>query len=321
MAAQKKKTVAFYEIVRAKEAGGFRLEKTIDWGQALTNLSRQPIETLRIEYDGDAYVGNPIQVDGVRHLVLARVRAGDIHQVDWVTQRIDPLQLDGDRDVVDTTIACFLPYGNIVGLMQGSASAPRATTLQRWLNAVNSGLREHVAVIPLVGRDAWGKLERAEAVNLFEMRVRPAQGPSIFSGDVQGLADAARHSHKVNPDALVTLTFKIPKGRGLSRSAARARGERRLHGDVHGFLAEYGSHVGPYGAVDRAIAEVMLTAPDGSIVEDRINFVTDHIAVQSHVSLPRGTDMDPWYEAAVNAVLQVAAEKERDLKGAVSAMP
>ncbi|MGA4877506.1 hypothetical protein [Streptomyces lydicamycinicus] len=315
---ERRKTVAFYEVVRAKEAGSLRFDH-LDWAKVLTNLDHLPFERRRMVHEDDIYVGEPIELNDRKHLVLARLRDGDLQQIDWDRQRIDSLRLDGNRNVVDTSIICFLPYGNVIGVLQGSQSAPRPTALQRWLNAVSTGIQEDLAVIPLVGKSAWEKLEKAESVNLFEMRLRP--GPTMFPEAVEGLADFARRSHKQNPDALITLTIKIPKGRGLARSATRARGERRLHTNVREFLSDFGSLVGPHGAVDRAIAEVMLSASDGSVIEDKINFVNDHITAQKQVTLPRGPSAGPWYEAAVHAVLQAASEHDRDLKGAVSGMP
>ncbi|MGV9246729.1 hypothetical protein [Streptomyces sp. NPDC003710] len=319
MSTQRKKTVAFYEVVRAKEAGNLRFDH-IEWREVLDNLSALSIHDRRMTHEDDVYFGEPIEFDNAKHLVLARLRDGDLQQIDYEAQKIDALRLDGNRSVVDTTIICFLSYGNVIGVLQGSASAPRSTALQRWLNAMRTGINEDLAIIPLIGKNAWEKLKAAESVNLFEMRLRPAS-TGMFPTSVEGLGDFARHAHKQNPDALISLTIKIPKGRGLSRSAARARGERRLHTSVQEFLSDFGSLVGPHGVIDRAIADVMLSASDGSIIEEKINFVNDHITASKQVTLPRGTGAGPWFEAAVQAVMQAAAEHERDLRAAVSALP
>ncbi|MFF7810808.1 hypothetical protein ACFZCF_02620 [Streptomyces sp. NPDC007945] len=319
LSGQRKKTVAFYEVVRAKDAGNLRFDH-IDWSFVLDNLGALSVHERHMNHEDDVYVGEPINSSHGRHLVLARLRDGDLQQIDYEAQKIDSLRLDGNRSVVDTTIVCFLPYGNVIGVIQGSSSAPRPTALQRWLNAMNSGIEEDLAIIPLIGKNAWDKLKQAESVNLFEMRLRPAS-TSMFPTTVEGLGDFARHAHKQNPDALITLTIKVPKGRGLSRSAARARGERRLHSSVQEFLSDFGSLVGPHGVIDRAIADVMLSASDGSIVEDKINFVNDHITASKQVTLPRGSGAGPWFEAAVQAVMQAAAEHDLELRAAVSAMP
>ncbi|MCS0639392.1 hypothetical protein NX801_27905 [Streptomyces sp. LP05-1] len=266
----------------------------------------------------DIYVGDPISVQGRQHLVLARLRDGDIQQIDWERNNISDLQLDGNRSVVDTTIICFLSFGNVIGVIQGSASAPRPTALQRWLNSMNL-VQEDLAVMPLVGKKAWDKLSSAEAVNLFEMRLRPGQ--MVFPSDADGLGGFSRQAHKQNPDALITLTMKIPKRRGFGRDSARSRGERRLREDVQSFISGFGSLVGPDGAVDRAIAHVTLSASDGSLVEDKINFVSDHITAQKPVFLRRSEGQAPWYEAAVHAVLDVAAAHDAELRDAVRPLP
>ncbi|MFD8060478.1 hypothetical protein ACFXA0_30065 [Streptomyces cyaneofuscatus] len=313
----RKKTVAFYEIVRPKEAGDLRFPH-LDWQKALRNLGQREIQQRRYRHFDDVYVGDPISVQGRQHLVLARLRDGDIQQIDWEHQHISDLQLEGNRNVVDTTIICFLPFGNVIGVIQGSPSAPRPTALQRWLNSMNV-THEELAVMPLVGKKAWEKLNSAEAVNFFEMRLRP--GPMMFPSDAEGLGDFSRKAHKQNPDALITLTMKIPKRRGFGRDTARSRGERRLREDVQHFISEFGSLVGPDGSVDRAIAHVTLSTSDGALVEDQINFVSDHITAQKPVFLRRSEGQAPWYEAAVHAVLEVATAHESELRDAVRPMP
>lgn len=318
VAGTRKRSVAFYEIVRAKDAVNARFEP-LDWPTVLDNLKDASIAERRVIHDDDIYLGEAIHLDNANHLVLARLRDGDLQQVDWDSQRIDALELDGNRSVVDTSIICFLPFGNVIGVIQGSPSAPRPTALQRWLNAIESGIPEDIAVVPLVGKSAWEKLEKADSVNLFEMRLRP--GSDMFPSASEGLGNFASNARKQNPDALITVNIKIPKGRGLSRSSARSRGERRLHTSVRAFLSDFGNLVGPHGSVDRAIAHVMLSASDGGAVEEKINFVNDHITASTQVVLPRGSGASPWFETAVRAVLGAAADHDRDLRDAVSAMP
>lgn len=291
----------------------------VDWPAVLRNLDHLTMRQRMYQHGDDDYVGEPITTDEGQHLVLARLRDGDIQQVDWEHGHIDDLRLEGNRSVVDTTIICFLPFGNVIGVIQGSTSAPRPTALQRWLNSMDSGINEDLAVMPLIGKNAWEKLQRAESVNLFEMRIRPGQ--AMFPLDADGLGDISRRAHNKNPDALISLTVKIPKGRGFARNPARSRGENLLRDDVQNFISRFGSLVGPDGAVDRAIAHVTLSNADGALEEDKINFISDHITVQKPVVLRRSEGQAPWYEAAVRAVMQVATEHHQQLNDAVSAMP
>lgn len=316
--AGRKKTVAFYEVVRPKEAGDPRM-RHLEWPTVLRNLAHLGMRQRRYTDGEDVYVGEPIEMHGTHHLVLARLRDGDVQQVDWDHGRIDDLQLEGNRHIVDTTIVCFLPFGNVIGAIQSSASAPRPTALQRWLNSMDSGIAEDLAIRPLVGKNAWEKINNAEAVHLFEMRLMP--GPTMFPADSGGLGQFSRDAHRCNPDALITLTIKVPKQRRFGRDTSRARGERRLREDVQRFMSEFGSLIGPDGSVDRAIAHVSLESSDGSLAEDRINFVSDHITSRKTVTLRRSEGHAPWYEAAVHAVLDVASQHERELREAVSAVP
>ncbi|MEU9074327.1 hypothetical protein [Kitasatospora sp. NPDC048538] len=315
---ERKKTVAFYEIVRPKEAGDMRMSQ-VDWQAVLSNIGDISPQQRLYRDTNDVYFGEPVSAGGEYHLGLARLRDGDIQQVDWEHGHIDHLQLEENRSIVDTTVACFLPFGNVIGVLQGTMSAPRISAVQRWLNSMDSGLNRDIAIIPLIGKSAWEKLKNAEEVNFFEMRMRP--GPDLLASEVGGLGDMSRRVHRHNPDALITLSMKIPKQGFFSRGTPRARGERQLREDVQTFISQYAGLVGQNGAVDRAIAHVTLANADGELVEEKINFVSDHITSQKQVIMRRSEGGAPWHEAAVRAILQVANEHERELRDAVSTVP
>ncbi|QKW20522.1 hypothetical protein HUT16_16920 [Kitasatospora sp. NA04385] len=291
----------------------------VDWQTVLANIGDIPPERRLYRDTEDIYFGEPVVAGGRMHLGVARLRDRDIQQIDWVHGRIDHLQLEENRSIVDTTVVSFLPYGNIIGVLQGTMSAPRPSAVQRWLNSMDSGLDRDIAVVPLIGRNAREKLKRAEAINFFEVRLRP--GPDLLDSDVAGLGDLSRRAHRHNPNALITLTMKIPKQGPFSRGTRRSRGESQLREDVLGFISQYASLVGEGGAVDRAIAHVVLPNGDGDLIEEKINFVSDHITAQRQVMMRRSEGGAPWHEAAVRAITQVATECERELRDAVSAVP
>ncbi|MFD8700060.1 hypothetical protein [Kitasatospora purpeofusca] len=167
---ERKRTVAFYEIVRPKDSGEVRRMPEIDWQLMLSNLGRISPQQRLYRDTADVYFGEPVEADGKYHLGLARLRDGEIQQIDWQNGHIDHLQLDGDRSVVDTTVACFLQFGNIIGILKSSISAPRPTSVQRWLNAMNTGLDRDIAITPLISMSAYEKLKRAEEVTFLEKR-------------------------------------------------------------------------------------------------------------------------------------------------------
>ncbi|WP_371481533.1 hypothetical protein [Kitasatospora sp. NBC_00315] len=315
---ERKKTVAFYEIIRPKEAGDTRMSQ-VDWQAALSNLGSIPPQQRLYRDTNDIYFGEPVSAEGKKHLGLARLRDGDIQQVDWEHGHIDHLQLEENRSIVDTTVVCFLPFGNVIGVLQGTMSAPRPIAIQRWLNSMDTGLNRDIAVVPLIGKSAMEKLRSAQEINFFEMRLRP--GPDVLAAEVGGLGDMSRRIHKYNPDALITLSMKIPKQGFFGRGTPRARGERILREDVQAFISQYASLVGSNEAVDRAIAHVMLPNADGELIEEKINFVSDHITSQKSVIMRRSEGGAPWHEAAVRAIMQVANDCERELRDAVSAVP
>ncbi|MFJ5884295.1 hypothetical protein [Kitasatospora cineracea] len=315
---ERKKTVAFYEIISRKEAGDVRMRQ-IDWQLALANIEHLPPDQRLYRDTSDVYFGEPVHAEGKLHLGLAKLRDGDVQQVDRTTGHIEHLQLEENRSIVDTTVICFLPFGNIIGVLQGTRSAPYTTAIQRWLNAMDSGIGKDIEIIPLIGKRAMEKLRNAEEVNFFELRMRP--GPDLLESEIGGLGEMSRRVHRHNPDALITITMKIPKQGFFSRGTPRSRGERQLRHDAQSFISEYADLMGNHGAVDRAIAHVTLSNSNGELVEEKINFISDHITSQRQVVMRRSEGGAPWHEAAVRAILQVANAHEQELRDAVSSVP
>ncbi|MCA6094035.1 hypothetical protein LE181_17945 [Streptomyces sp. SCA3-4] len=305
-------TVAFFEVVRAKDAQNARME-SVDWQSALAELQEKPFEDRMSTCNQDTFIGQAVPSDGRLHLLSGRIGTRELQTVDLDHGYIEDLRLEGNKGTIDTTTACFLDYGNIVGVLQGKPGSPRASALQRWMNSCGM-VDEEIALWPVIGHNVWDKLERASAVHSFEFSYRPS--PAIPPPEGVGLASFVRLGSSRYPDHRITLKLETPRKGGVG-PVARLRGHRQLQGEIQSLMADLGYLEGPTG-IERARAQVTLQEEDGNLSDEPLDFIKHHITAKCRVQVSP-MDGRPRYEAAVDAIMQVAADRERDLRAAVSA--
>jgi hypothetical protein len=304
------RTVSFYEIVRAKDDYNPRMDQ-VPWQEALEELSSKPWgQRLFITPDGDQFIGEAKFYSDAMHLLVGRVGSGELQTVDFDHGHIEDLRLDGNKGFIDLTTVCFLEYGNIIGVMGGSQAAPRATAIQRWMNACGLAA-EDIALWPVISQDVWTKLQNANAVHNFEFTFRP--NPAFMPPNGASLFGFKQASDRY-PDHRITFKVEVPK-RGPATS--RVRGQRRLQEDAMHFMAELGYLIGPSG-IERARAQVTLPTDDGYTQDEHLDFLKHHITAKKRVAVRSSEDARPRYTTAVDAILEAAREHANDLRAAVS---
>lgn len=305
-------TVAFFEIVRAKDAVNARMEHS-DWQIFLENLERTPVAERICTHRSDSFIGQAVRSDGHLHLLVGRIGTSELQTVDLDHGHIEDIRLEGNKGTIDTTTVSFLSYGNIIGVLQGKPGSPRASAIQRWLNSCQIADHE-IALWPVIANNVWEKLEKASAVHSFEFSYRPS--PAIAPPEGEGLSSFVRLGDSRYPDHRITLKIEIPRRDGPG-PVARLRGQRRLQGDIQSLMTELGYLDGPTG-VDRARALVTLPDGDGEENDEPLDFIKHHITAKCRVEV-NSASVRPRYEANIAAITQVARDKQADLQAAVSA--
>ncbi|MFF5443469.1 hypothetical protein [Streptomyces sp. NPDC012888] len=283
-----------------------------EWQNALATLQQKPVEERIFTHTQNSYIGQTVSAGGRLNLLVGRVGTKDLQTVDLDLGHIEEIRLEGNKGTIDTTTVCFLDYGNIIGVLQGKPGSPRASSIQRWLNACGVAVEE-IALWPVIGHNVWEKLEKASAVHSFEFSYRPS--PAIPPPDGIGLASFVRLSNERYPDHRITLKVEVPKRNGPG-VVGRLRGQRQLQGDIHSLMTELGYLEGPTGIV-RAQANVTLQEEDGEVKDEPLDFIKHHITAKCRIEV-RADDRRPRYESAVDAILEAALDRETDLRAAVS---
>ncbi|MFE5089438.1 hypothetical protein ACFRCI_03365 [Streptomyces sp. NPDC056638] len=313
MATSRVKTVSFYEVVHAKDDQYPRMDE-VPWQEALEEMSFKPAAQRTFTTpDRDRFIGETVFAADMMHLLVGRIGSGNHQTVDLDQGHIEDLRLDGNKGFIDTTTVCFLDYGNIIGVLHGSQAAPRATAIQRWMNACGF-TTEDVALWPVISQDVWTKLQQASAVHNFEFAFRP--NPAFMPHDGSSIFGFTKKAGERYPDHKITLKVEVPK-RGPGGVTSRARGHRRLQEDAMHFIAELGYLVGPSG-IEMARALVTLPTEEGYLKDEPLDFLKHHITAKKRVEV-RAEDSRPRYTTAVEAILEAAREHATDLRAAVSA--
>jgi hypothetical protein len=303
----KERTVAFYEIVSSISGEQCRVEQ-LPWEKTLGALATTKDVKERTFESDSVFVGNTIIVDEVDHLLLHRVKnAGEwLSVLDWNTGEWRELESKATEGYLDTSAVCFLPYGNVIGLMQGSTSAPTHKSLQTWLNGLKFFPDMELVVRPVMSRAEVERLRTANGASKVEIRIGSSKMAALQDRSGR-LASFLRRASLDYGDVDVTVIISVPRGK------ARSEDRERLLADLQDL-----EHVVPEAA-ERARATLVYAEQSGPEYSRLVELVEHHITAKRRVAAVNDEGQSIRILSAVGAILGVAAEHEAELRLAVDA--
>ena len=314
----RRRTVIFYEVVASKDQHP-RMEPQ-DWRTFLDGIAAAEPGRRTVPSGEDQLIGAVDTVSSADHLLLARLTGEVPHQFNHGNGTIEALQLEAGTDVVHVTTICFLPYGNIIGTLQGGFSAPRASAIAKWLNGVGLPCGE-VELRPVIHARAREKLERIEAVSEFTVQLEPAPADSVTALRAHSeLGDGLRLFGRQHPDTAVTLSLKVPERGGRLSKRRRNRAEDQLRRDVMHFIPDLDEWVDDSGVVRSVTGRVASRDPARQqLAYEPLDFLAHRITAQCEVPVrfTDGRSVDLGF--AVEAVFGAARTHETALREAVGA--
>jgi hypothetical protein len=302
----RERTVQFYEIVKT-ESGEQQRMLPADWDQILAMIADANV--VNRTYVADAtFVGNTITVDEEYHLLLHRVKSqGEwLSVINWDTGEWRELEDRAREGYVDSTVISFLPFGNVIGLMQGSAAAPSHKSLERWINGLKLFSGTTIVARPVVSRAEVQRLRTASGANRVEIRIGSSKIAAL--GDRSGrLASMFRRASEDYGDINVTMIISVPRGN------ARQEDRERLLGDIRE-LADIMPE-----AAERARAALVYHDPSGPEHSRLVELVEHNITAKRRVAALDKEGNSIRIMSAVHAILEAADEHETELRTAVDA--
>jgi hypothetical protein len=303
----KERTVAFYEIVASVNGEQSRIEQ-LPWEDTLESIAlTKDVNERRVESDS-VLVGNAIIIDEEDHLLLHRVKnAGEwLSVLDWSTGEWRELESKATEGYLDTTALCFLPYGNVVGMMQGSTSAPSHKSLQTWLNGLKFFPEMQLIVRPVVSRAEVERLRSARGASKIEIRIGSSKMAALEDRTGR-LASFLRRASLDYGDVDVTVIISVPRGRAHSDDRERLLADLR---DLEQVVPD---------AAERARATLTYAEQSGPEYSRLVELVEHHITAKRRVAAVNEDGESIRILSAVGAILGVAAEHEAELRLAVDA--
>ncbi|WP_436979989.1 hypothetical protein [Streptomyces sp. enrichment culture] len=305
------KTVSFFEIVRAKDEQSRRMEE-VDWQRALSGIEQRPPLSRIFSSDSGSYIGIVVTAFEKKHLLIGKIGPKNLETVDLDLGALQEMHLEGNRGTIETTAVSFLPYGNIIGVMQGSMASPRISAIQNWINSCGM-TTEEVATWPVISNAAWKTLKNAEAVHSFEFSYRP--NPANSSPEGEGMMSYIKLGNERYEDHRITVKIEVPKTKDVS-PLRRLRGQRRLRQDVEQLLSSLG-HLRDSTGITRARANVTVAHDDGHTTETPLDFILHRVTAKQRISFQAATGR-PRYEVSVGAILDAYQDCKAELEAAVS---
>ncbi len=302
----KERTVGFYEVVVLKDGEARRIPELMDWDGALSDLSRAPVAARTFEADSQM-VGTIATYDMQDHLLLHRVKdAGEwLSVMNFDTGTLRELEQSAQEGYLDTSVICFLPFGNIVGIMQGGVSAPSHKALETWLNGIQIFPGRKLQIRPVVTHAEVEKLKTASGASRVEVKIM-ANKMGALSERRGGLARTLRVAGESYGEISVTMIISVPKKKELR--------EHREH-----LLADLEEISDVVTGAERARARLVFSEPGGPEQTRLVELVEHSITAKKRVPATDGEGRSIRIMSAVDAILGAAAEHEDALRLAVDA--
>ena len=303
----KERTVAFYEIVAAKSGAQERVAQ-LPWEETLAALAKKRDVSERTFESDSVFVGSIVTIQEEDHLLLHRVKnPGEwLSVLNWKTGEWRELESKASEGYLDTSVICYLPYGNVIGMMQGSTSAPTHRSLQTWLNGLNLFPGTPLVVRPVMSRAEVEKLRTASGASKIEIRI----GSSKMSALADKSGRLASFLHRASleyGDVDVTVIISVPRGKAHGEDRERLLADLR---DLEQVVPE---------AAERAKATLVYAEEQGPEYSRLVELVEHHITAKRRVAAVNEEGESIRILSGVDAILGVAAEHEEELRLAVDA--
>ncbi len=298
----KERTISFFEVV-LMDKGEQKRVKQFDWPKMLASVSTATLSARTWEGD-HTFVGNVVTYDEEDHLLLHRVKDASewLSVLNFDTGEVTELESAAGQGYLDTTALAFMPYGNVVGLMQGAVSSPTHKSLEGWLNGLKLfGKGPSLVVRPLLSKAEVERLQQADGASKIEIRIGSHKIAAL--NERQGrLASMLKRASADYGDIRVTLTISVPRGKTRDEDRRKLLDDLRDLGEVMPEAAEL------------AKARLVYADAGGQEYGQLVEFVEHHITAKRRVPAVDKEGNSIRLSAAVRTIVDVATEHEDELR-------
>ncbi|OOB90487.1 hypothetical protein [Rathayibacter sp. VKM Ac-2630] len=302
---ERERTINFFEIVKYLTRTSSERMKHANWVEILGALRDLKVEQRIITMPSRTLIGEVLSVDGVLHLKLMVVRDEGSWLEVYNTKEavIDALKIGNGSELLETSIIAFLPFGNVIGLVQGSTSAPTVSAFEEWLNGMKllgDGLV--IDTQPMVSHEVQQLLTQSQAASKIEVKVHTNKADALASRGSK-LTQIIRAVRSEFGPMTVTVILQVSRAAGNDEGRAAIRDEaQKLVGASEN------------EDVKKVKANLVYIDQDETTRTQEVDFAKQKITAKRKISTT-GEDGSPIRnEEAVRVILEVAEEHDAELR-------
>ncbi|MBS9371578.1 hypothetical protein [Rhodococcus sp. B50] len=302
------RTISFFRVMAYKSPTANVPMEDADWYEVLTFLSKQPLEKRTSNVGGRILIGEILFYEERAHLKLLKVR--DIEA--WLgiyndnEKSVQDIQLDETNQLYETSIVSFLEFGNILGLIQGSTSAPTASAVVEWLEALGVfGQDVHLAVEAVLSSEARRKLTRAPEASRIETRISTTKAQALEARGSRLSGILRKVNEEFGP---ITVTLILQASRAKENTETR----QILRAEAESLAAAADEN-----DLGKAKARLLYYDAEDNASTQNVDFIRQRITAKRKIGSFDDEGQPIRNESAVKAILQVVAEHESELRAAV----
>ncbi len=304
------KTIAFYRIVKYDSAGNKPMEQA-DWNKILTDLSSLNLAGRTTKVGDRMLIGEVQFYNENAHLKLAKVRdvAAWLGLLKTGATTLEDFETEEGNKLYEISVVSFLAFGNVIGLVQGSTASPTPSAVVEWLEALKLFGETHLVAEAVLTNSAREHLQHAPEVSRIETKVSTTKAQALTNRGSRLGTVLSRVNEEFGP---VTVTLIIQTSRAKENHEGR-----QIMRDEAGHLAAAATD----SEVSKAKAQLIHIEADETSRTEKVDFLKQRITAKRKIAATDDKGKPIRIVSAVEAIMAVAAQHDKELREAVGAKP
>jgi hypothetical protein len=304
--AEAEKTIAFYRLVKYDPTGNQPMEQA-NWYEVLTQLDTLPLAGRTTQVGNRILIGEVYYTAERAHLKLAKVRdiAAWLGVLKTGAQQLEDFETEEGNKLYEISVISFLGFGNVIGLVQGSTASPTPSAVAEWLEELKVFGDVHIVTEAVLSDAAREHLQRSPEVSRIETKVSTTKAQALEARGSRLSRVLTRINEEFGP---VTVTLILQ----TSRARENHEGRQILRDEAGHLAAAAGDN-----EVSKATARLIHFEADETSRTESVDFLKQRITAKRKIAATDDEGKPIRILSAVNAIMAVATEHDRELRQAV----
>jgi hypothetical protein len=306
----RERTINFYEVVKYVNFSTNERMQHADWQAILKTLDEVPLRDRVWNGPDRTLIGEVMHVDGQYHLKLSLIRDQDawLDVYDTIKDSIGALELGPSAQLLEPSIIAFMPFGNVIGLIQGSTTAPTPGAFTQWMNNLNIlGDGFLVDTEPMVSSEIQQLINQSVELDRISVKVHTNRAEALEKRGSK-LSTVLRAVKEEYGAMVVTVILQPGRAKDMAEGRAAIREEAKA-------IAEASAN----NEVRSAKGRLVYIEADEKRHGVDVDFAKQKVTAKRAISTTSEDGNPIRNEQAVRAIIAVALEHDAELRKIVDA--